>query len=110
MRFRQVVGLACVALVAAAGLLDGGASATGVMYLVPLLALLVPLAAGRFPGERTLLRIGHGRRVRRSAPRPVGEVRVHRAPSRLLPRGGRLIASALAVRPPPANTAAPRLA
>jgi hypothetical protein len=107
---RQALGLVCVALATVAGLVDGGASATGVLYLVPLLVLLVPLAAGRFPGERTLLRIGRGRRARRGAPRPVDDARARRAPSRLLPRGGGLIATALAVRPPPAGSAPLRLA
>lgn len=110
MRFRQAWILACVALVAAAGLAAGGATAAGLLYLVPLLVLLVPLAAGRFPGERVLLRIGRGRRARCVEPRPVGDARAPRPASRLLPRGGRLIASALAVRPPPAGSAVLRLA
>ena len=102
MRFRPAWVLACVALVMAAGLVDGGAGATGALYLGPLLVLLVPLAAGRFPGEGALLRLGRGGPARGAARRPVGDVLAARAPSRLLPRGGRLIATALAVRPPPA--------
>jgi hypothetical protein len=59
----------------------------------------VPLLAGRYVGEERLEALrGHVARPRRRvapqrsrAPRPVA----------LLPRGGRLIAEALAVRPPP---------
>jgi hypothetical protein len=74
---------------------------TAVAYLLPALALLAILAFRRYPGARALIAtIERRRRDRRrteprtAAPRP--EVRA------LLPRGGRLIACALAVRPPPA--------
>jgi hypothetical protein len=68
-------------------------------YAAPLFLLAVPLLAGRYIGENSLgaLRGRIARRRRRvasvqpRAPRPVA----------LLPRGGRLIAEALAVRPPP---------
>jgi hypothetical protein len=72
-------------------------------YLTPALALLALLALRRYPGERALL----ATIARRRAPRPARE-RAHSTgsfaprPRALLPRGGRLIARALAVRPPPA--------
>jgi hypothetical protein len=75
-------------------------------YLLPLLVLVAPLLAGRYPGESSLERL-RDRRPRRRGRRPV----VHRpapapAECRLLPRGGLLVGSALAVRPPPALLAA----
>src|SRR4051794_6735820 len=72
---------------------------------VPALLLLPPLRAGRYVGEDGLARLA-GRRAlapRRRSPACLGERR--RAP-RVLPRGGRLIAAALAERGPPALTAA----
>jgi hypothetical protein len=68
-------------------------------YAAPLFLLAVPLLAGRYVGEERLgalrTRIAGRRRrptpARPRAPRPVA----------LLPRGGRLIAESLAVRPPP---------
>jgi hypothetical protein len=79
-------------------------SATGispdVLLAVPALMLLVPLLAGRYVGEAGLARLA-GRRAapRRRTPARLGARR--RAP-RALPRGGRLIATALAERGPPA--------
>jgi hypothetical protein len=68
------------------------------LYLVPLLVLLVPLLARRYPGERLLLGVARRRRTPRA-------VRVLAPPARkpraALPSGGRLIAAGLAVRPPP---------
>ena len=70
-------------------------------YAGPLLAMLLPLLAGRFVGEDRIARLAA--RTRRRARRP--QVLVARpawlrvAPS--VPRGGRLIACGLAVRPPP---------
>lgn len=68
------------------------------LYLAPLLVLLVPLLARRYPGERLLLRVARARRTLRPArmlaPSP-------RKPRAALPSGGRLIAAGLAVRPPP---------
>jgi hypothetical protein len=79
-------------------------SATGispdVLLAVPALMLLVPLLAGRYVGEDGLARLAGARAVpRRRTPSRLGARR--RAP-RLLPRGGRLIAAALAERGPPA--------
>jgi hypothetical protein len=83
-------------------------SATGisadVLLAVPALLLLLPLLAGRYVGEEGLARLA-GRAVtpRRRSPVSLGMRR--RAP-RVLPRGGRLIAAALAERGPPAPLAA----
>lgn len=73
------------------------------LLAAPLLALLAPLLAGRYVGERQIQRLAAARvprahtvaRARRSSP-------IRRAPRALVPRGGRLLATSLAVRPPPA--------
>jgi hypothetical protein len=78
---------------------------TGLLYLAPALVLALPLVLGRYVGEEQLAVLAgtsRGRvarvRVRISAPR--GYVRV-------MHRGGRLVASALAKRPPPARALFP---
>ena len=71
-------------------------------YAAPVLVLLLPLLSGRFVGEERIARAAAGRRDRPA-------LRLRRAPApatwseRVLsvPRGGRLIAESLAVRPPP---------
>ena len=70
-------------------------------YAAPLLVLLLPLLAGRFLGEDRIARfvVRARRRSRRAAALPVPTAWL-RAP-RSVPRGGRLIARGLAVRPPP---------
>jgi hypothetical protein len=72
-----------------------------VLLALPALLLSLPLLAGRYLGEEQLARLAAGfvsARRRRSA---VSTMCV-RAARRTLPRGGRLIAASLAVRPPPA--------
>jgi hypothetical protein len=76
-----------------------------VLPVLPLLALLAFLVLGRFPGEKTIARLSRrlartaGRRPRRDrVPRPVGCL------AAAIPRGGRLVASGMARRPPPAIT------
>jgi hypothetical protein len=87
----SIVGLACLAALAAA-------DATALFYLAPLLVLLVPLLARRYPGERLLLRAVRSR----GRPRPARVLAPPaRKPRAALPSGGRLIAAGLAVRPPP---------
>jgi hypothetical protein len=70
-------------------------------YAGPLWLLTLPLIAGRYVGEEALVRLRRDRPVRRrplaSRALPKGARRV----AALLPRGGSLIAEALAVRPPP---------
>jgi hypothetical protein len=70
-------------------------------YLAPALAILTVLAFRRYPGERVLLaRLERNRDRGGRARAPRGKAR-RRSPRALLPRGGRLIGCALAVRPPP---------
>jgi hypothetical protein len=71
------------------------------VYSAPLFLVAAPLLAGRYVGEGQLerLRCGRTRAVPRRAPRAARPA--SRRPAALLPRGGRLIAEALAVRPPP---------
>jgi hypothetical protein len=84
--------LALAALTGHAGLLA---------YAGPVCLLALPLLAGFYVGEQTLERL---RRQRPPARRPRFAPGVPEGARRfavLLPRGGRLIAEALAVRPPP---------
>jgi hypothetical protein len=87
-------GLALAALVHVAG--------AEALLAAPVLALLVPLLAGRYVGEEQIARLAAAR-----APRTCPSRRsrrssaVLRAPRVLMPRGGRLLATSLAVRPPP---------
>jgi len=73
------------------------------LYLAPAMLLLATLLGRRYPGERLLLafaasaRRGRPRRAARSAA-PHGRVAQ-------VPRGGLLMAFALAVRPPPCSPA-----
>jgi hypothetical protein len=78
--------------------------ATALAYLSPALLLLAALGARRYPGERALLALGS---KYRRAPRRGIRDRAPRLPRTraVLPRGGRLIATSLAVRPPPAARA-----
>jgi hypothetical protein len=98
---RSLALLALAATVALAVLVQlAGAEA---LLAAPFLALLVPLLAGRYVGEGHIARLAAARAARthpsrRSRRAPVAG----RAARALLPRGGRLIATSLAVRPPPA--------
>jgi hypothetical protein len=71
-----------------------------VAYVAPLLALGIPLVAGRYLGEETLERL-------RTRGEPAGRIRATallggaRRAAASFPRGGRLIARALAERGPP---------
>jgi hypothetical protein len=83
-------------------LLVGLQAPTGAQVLLasPALVLALPLLAGRYVGERRIARLA----ARLAAPRVraarVLLARLPRAP-RVLPRGGRLLAAALAERGPP---------
>jgi hypothetical protein len=103
-RDRQLLlGLAALTLGVAALTLVG--VHTDVLLALPVLLFALPLLAGRYVGEERLARLAAAFVDARR--RPAGSVptTARRSP-RALPRGGHLIASALAVRPPPA---APRL-
>lgn len=72
---------------------------TTLVYLLPLLLLLVPLLAGRYPGERLLARAMRRRRPR--SPRVVGSPH---APLRTRrPHAIGLLSCGLAGRAPPAR-------
>ncbi|WP_445147607.1 hypothetical protein [Baekduia sp. Peel2402] len=78
---------------------------TGLLLLSPALVLLLPLLAGRYPGEETLERLvarraPSGRRVR-----PAPSLPPRRRPRALTRRGGRLLSASLAERGPPVFTA-----
>jgi hypothetical protein len=72
-----------------------------VLLAVPVLLFALPLMAGRYVGEERLARLAAAFVAARR--RPAGSVRTtaRRFPL-AVPRGGRLIAASLAVRPPPA--------
>ena len=72
-----------------------------VLLATPALVLLLPLLAGRYVGEEGIARLG----ARRTAPprrTAVARAIVPLRAPRMLPRGGRLIAAAMARRGPPA--------
>jgi hypothetical protein len=73
---------------------------TGLLYLAPAVVLALPLLSGRYVAEDQLIELA-GRAVprpRRRVLRAVGP----RSFARVMQRGGRLVASAMAKRPPPA--------
>jgi hypothetical protein len=92
---RVVAGVAVMAALWLAGLEVGGLD-TGLLFLAPAFVLLLPLLAGRYPGERALApRVAPVRRAvafRLAFPRPR---------LRLVPRGGLLVGCSLAGRAPP---------
>jgi uncharacterized protein len=88
------VGLLLVALVA----LQFGFAESSLLYLAPALLILLPLAFDRYPGER-LLQAAIGRPWEGCRPTRPSRRRLHLPPP--LPRGGALLASALAGRGPP---------
>jgi hypothetical protein len=74
-------------------------SQSGLLYLAPALVLALPLLLGRYVGERQLVELAG-----RARPRPrrqVLRVASPRSYARLMERGGRLVASGMAKRPPP---------
>ncbi len=94
-------------LLAAIVALQFGFAESSLLYLAPALALLAPLVFGRYPGERLLRSVADRCRPRRetAAARP-GRRHWGFAP---LPRGGSLLASALAGRGPPPHLHAPQM-
>jgi uncharacterized protein YcnI len=92
---RVVVGVAIMAALWLAGLEVGGLD-TGLLCLAPAFLLLLPLLAGRYPGERALTAWAAPPRrtvtARLALPRPR---------TRLAPRGGLLVGCSLAGRAPP---------
>lgn len=79
-----------------------GVLAPALLYAAPLLIVALPLIAGRYVGEERIA--GLARAVQRRRRRPAARISAPagaRWALRTVPRGGRLIASSLAVRPPP---------
>ncbi len=96
---RLLFGLAALTL-ALAALTHVGVH-SDVLLALPALLFALPLVAGRYVGEARLARLAATFvPTRRGAASPIPPT-ARRSP-RSLPRGGRLIASSLAVRPPPA--------
>ena len=82
---------------------------TGVLFLSPAIVLLASLLTGRYVGEGQIARLAGAmrcgrlrRHVRTTSPASPLRGRM------LMPRGGRLVAMSLAVRPPPARRPALR--
>jgi hypothetical protein len=76
---------------------------TGLLYLAPALLLCAPLIVGRYVGEEQLAELA--KRSPRCLVRRASRLLVPRSHVRLMQRGGRLVASSLAKRPPPAARA-----
>jgi hypothetical protein len=72
-----------------------------ILLALPALMLFVPLVAGRYFGEDRLARLAARSRAPRA--RAVSSLRPDLRAPRVLARGGRLIAVALAERAPPAR-------
>ena len=73
---------------------------SGLLYIAPALVLALPLLLGRYVGEQQLVELA----TRPPAPSRGRGVRVEspRSYARVMQRGGRLVASGMAKRPPPA--------
>jgi hypothetical protein len=93
---RATIGVAVMAALWLAGPEVGGLE-TGLLFLAPAFVVLLPLLAGRYPGERVLL-VAFERAGRPARPRPLS---LPRPPARLVPRGGLLVGCSLAGRAPP---------
>ncbi|HEY3828870.1 MAG TPA: hypothetical protein VGL57_06710 [Solirubrobacteraceae bacterium] len=73
---------------------------SGLLFLLPALALALALLGRRYPGERSLLTLRR-RRAPMRWPHPRSSVSIRAHVPLLAARGGLLIARSLAVRPPP---------
>lgn len=97
---RLLLGLA--ALTALFAVVQAATGISGdVLLAAPALILLLPLLAGRYLGEDGIARLGAHLAQPRRRPVAARAAQPRRAP-RVLARGGRLIAEALAQRGPPA--------
>jgi hypothetical protein len=91
-------GFAAIAAVWTLGMLALGVG-DALIYLAPALLILLPLLAGRYPGDGALTRAATRARSRR--PRIAAALPRRRPSTSLLPRGGDLVAASLAGRGPP---------
>jgi hypothetical protein len=78
---------------------------TGLLYLAPALVLALPLVLGRYLGEEQLAELAGASRAR--GVRLPARISSPRGFVRVMHRGGRLVASAMAKRPPPARALLP---
>ncbi len=96
----RIVLLGSAALVLGLMLLPVAGVHSDVLLTAPVLVAFLPLLFGRYVGEERLARLAAAFAPARRRPAAALVPRVRRV-VRVLPRGGRLIASALAERPPP---------
>jgi hypothetical protein len=94
---RLALTIATVALILAILAISG--AGVGALCLLPALILALPLLMRRYPGERLIVRMAARRSQR--WPRSSSSTPCARGVFALIVRGGLLIASALANRPPP---------
>jgi hypothetical protein len=78
---------------------------TGLLYVAPALVLALPLLLGRYLGEEQLAELAGTSRPPRARLR--SRISTPRGYVRVMYRGGRLVASAMAKRPPPARALLP---
>ena len=81
-----------------AEVVTGGSA--GLLYALPALLLALPLAHGRYVAEDRIAGLAARASVRHRAPRVLPTPRSH---VHVMERGGRLVACAMAKRPPPAG-------
>jgi hypothetical protein len=96
------IALLVAAIAAFGGVLYVPGLETGVLFLSPAIVLLASLLDGRYVGEAQIARLAGAMRCasRRRGLRAVAPASARRGRV-LMPRGGRLVATSLAVRPPP---------
>ncbi len=98
------IGTAAGALLAGAVAAGSAGIAAAAVHLAPALVLFAVLLARRYPGERRVAALLQRLRPRRR--RLTATIVAPSRPDRSRPRGGLLLASALAERGPPAALAA----
>lgn len=96
---RLLLGFAVSCAIVAGCADDITANLVGLAHLLPVLLAFLPLLTGRYIGEERLARLARSPSAR-PCPRAASTHPSGR-PARAVPRGGCLIASFLAVRPPP---------
>jgi hypothetical protein len=74
---------------------------TGILFLSPAIVVLALLRSGHYVGEEQLGRLSAAWQQRRPRRARVARSPLPRRPRALMPRGGGLVATSLAVRPPP---------
>jgi hypothetical protein len=75
-----------------------------IAHAAPLFVVLIPLLAGRYLGEERIACAAKRLRPPRRRPSPLALPLAWLRGVAFLPRGGRLLACALAVRPPPTSS------